>query len=125
MKTREINNHNDKWRKVADEFDLGMDVGSVSVKLVVMSPAGEVLKEEYRRHLGQPQNIALKLLSSLEPEFSLRNCRLAAFTGLGGQVLAEVLGAPWSMKSSPRLGELTTSRPRPAPSSTWGARTPS
>ena len=75
-----------------DEFDLGMDVGSVSVKLVVMSPAGEVLKEEYRRHLGQPQSIALELLSSLEPEFPLRNCRLAAFTGLGGQTLAEVLG---------------------------------
>ena len=41
MKTGEINNH-DNWPKVADDFDLGMDVGSVSVKLVVMSPAGEV-----------------------------------------------------------------------------------
>ena len=92
MATGAIDNHNDKWRKVADEFDLGMDVGSVSVKLVVMSPAGEVLKEEYRRHLGQPQSLALKLLSSMEPDFPLRNCRLAAFTGLGGKILAEVLG---------------------------------
>jgi len=75
-----------------DEFYLGLDVGSVSVKLVVMTPAGEVHREEYRRHLGQPQSVALELLASLEPTFPLQNCRLAACTGLGGQVLAEVLG---------------------------------
>jgi predicted CoA-substrate-specific enzyme activase len=92
MEAMEINNHNGNRRRVADEFDLGMDVGSVSVKLVIMSPAGEVLKEDYRRHLGQPQSTTLDLLSSLEMEFPLGNCRLAAFTGLGGQVLAEVLG---------------------------------
>ena len=93
MKTGEINIHDgNRPRKVVDEFDLGMDVGSVSVNLVVMTPAGEVLREEYRRHLGQPQSIALELLSSLEPEFPLRNCRLAGFTGLGGQALAEVFG---------------------------------
>ncbi len=93
MKTREINIHDgNRPCKVVDEFDLGMDVGSVSVNLVVMTPAGEVLREEYRRHLGQPQSIALELLSSLEPEFPLGNCRLAGFTGLGGQALAEVFG---------------------------------
>ncbi len=93
MKTGEINIHDsNRPRKVVDEFDLGMDVGSVSVNLVVMTPAGEVLREEYRRHLGQPQSIALELLSSLEPEFPLRNCRLAGFTGMGGQRLAEILG---------------------------------
>ena len=73
-------------------FDVGMDVGSVSVNLVVMSPQGEVLKEEYRRHQGEPYRVALKLLESLAPEFPLDKCRLAAFTGLGGKVLAELLG---------------------------------
>jgi predicted CoA-substrate-specific enzyme activase len=92
MEAREINNQNGNRGKVADEFALGLDIGSVSVKLVVMSPAGEVLKEEYRHHLGQPQGLALEILGSLAPEFPLGNCRLAAFTGLGGQVLAEVLG---------------------------------
>ena len=93
MELGEINtNNNHRPHLGVDEFDLGMDVGSVSVNLVVMTPGGEVLKEEYRRHLGQPQNIALQLLSSLEPDFPLQNCRLAAFTGLGGKVLAEVLG---------------------------------
>ena len=73
-------------------FDLGMDVGSVSINLVVLSPEGQVLREEYRRHHGEPYRLALELLKSLEPEFPKDRCRLAAFTGLGGKVLAELLG---------------------------------
>ncbi|MBI4795607.1 MAG: CoA activase [Deltaproteobacteria bacterium] len=75
-----------------DRFDVGMDVGSVSVNLVVLSPQGEVMREEYRRHQGEPYRVALELLESLEPEFPKAKCRLAAFTGLGGKVLAELLG---------------------------------
>ncbi len=73
-------------------FDLGMDVGSVSVNLVIMSPTGEVLLEEYRRHLGEPYRTALDLLKSLEPEFPRDKCRLAAFTGLAGKLLAKIMG---------------------------------
>ena len=75
-----------------DKFDVGMDVGSVSVNLAVLSPEGEVLREEYRRHHGTPSRVALQLIESLEPDFPLQNCRLIAFTGLGGKVLAELLG---------------------------------
>jgi predicted CoA-substrate-specific enzyme activase len=73
-------------------FDVGLDIGSVSVNLVVMNPSGEVLREEYRRHLGEPSRTALNLLESLEPEFPLEQCRLVACTGLGGKRLADVLG---------------------------------
>ena len=72
------------------KFDVGLDVGSVSVNLVIMNPAGEVVKEVYRRHLGAPSRTALTLLESLE--FPLQQCRLVACTGMGGQRLAEVLG---------------------------------
>ena len=75
-----------------DRFDVGMDVGSVSVNLAVLGPEGEVLREEYRRHQGEPYRVALELLESLEPDFPLQKCRLAAFTGLWGKVLAELLG---------------------------------
>jgi len=77
---------------MSDRFDVGLDVGSVSINLVVMSPEGEVLHEEYRRHQGEPYRIALILLENLQREFPLERCRLAAFTGLGGKVLAEILG---------------------------------
>ncbi len=69
-----------------DKFDVGMDVGSVSVNLAVMGPQGEVLREEYRRHQGEPYRVALELLKSLEPEFPLEKCRLAAFTGASSAV---------------------------------------
>ena len=72
------------------KLNLGLDVGSVSVNLVIMNPAGEVVKEEYRRHLGAPSRTALDLLESLE--FPLDQCRLVACTGMGGQRLAEILG---------------------------------
>ncbi len=74
------------------KFDLGMDIGSVSVNLVVMNPRGEVLREVYVRHLGETYRTALNLLESLRKEFPLDSCRLAAFTGLGGKSLAEILG---------------------------------
>ncbi len=73
-------------------YDVGLDVGSVSVKLVVMDEQGEVLREEYRRHLGEPQQVVLALLQELEPQFPLERCRLAACTGMGGKALAEILG---------------------------------
>jgi len=72
------------------KFDVGLDVGSVSVNLVIMNPEGEVVKEVYRRHIGAPSRTALNLLESLE--FPLENCRLLACTGMGGQRLAEILG---------------------------------
>jgi predicted CoA-substrate-specific enzyme activase len=77
-----------------NSFDLGLDIGSVSVKLVVMNEAGEVLRDEYRRHFGEPYRVALALLEELAQEFPPERCRLLACTGLGGKVLAEVLGAP-------------------------------
>lgn len=73
-------------------YDVGIDVGSVSINLAVLNPEGRVLREVYRRHLGEPYRTSLELLKELEPEFPLSQCRLAAFTGLGGKVLAEVLG---------------------------------
>jgi predicted CoA-substrate-specific enzyme activase len=73
------------------QYDVGLDLGSVSVNLVVMGPDGRVLKEEYRRHLGEPYRTALTLMQALEPEFPREHCRLVAVTGLGGKVLAEVL----------------------------------
>ena len=71
-------------------FDLGLDVGSVSINLVVMNSQGEVVKEVYRRHLGETYGTALNLLENLGPEFPLDQCRLAACTGMGGKSLAEI-----------------------------------
>jgi len=75
-----------------DRFYLGMDIGSVSLNLVLLDDQGQVLLEEYRRHLGDSCRVALNLLESLEARFPAGRCGLAAFTGIGGKGLAEILG---------------------------------
>jgi activator of 2-hydroxyglutaryl-CoA dehydratase len=93
MKTGEINIHDsNRPRKAVAGFDLGMDAGSVSVNLVVMTPAGEVLRVEYRRHLGQPQSIALDLLILPGAGILLAKLSPGRVPGLGGQALAEAFG---------------------------------
>ena len=77
---------------MVDRFDVGMDVGSVSLNLVVLDGQGQVILEEYRRHLGDPYRSALNFLESLEAQFPAGRCGLAAFTGIGGKVLAGILG---------------------------------
>uniref|UniRef100_A0A7C5EPX1 Uncharacterized protein n=1 Tax=Desulfobacca acetoxidans TaxID=60893 RepID=A0A7C5EPX1_9BACT len=66
-------------------FDLGMDIGSVSVKLVVMAETGEVLREEYRSHQGEPYRAALALLEEVGREFPLAYCRLRPSPVWGGK----------------------------------------
>ncbi|MBM4285973.1 MAG: CoA activase [Deltaproteobacteria bacterium] len=78
-----------------DLLDLGIDIGSVSVNLVVMDEGGKVLREDYRRHLGEPYRTVLTLLEEVAGELPLSRIRLAAFTGLGGKTLADILGGPF------------------------------
>ncbi len=73
-------------------FDLGMDIGSVSVNTVVLDAAGQVLYEDYRRTHGEPLPTALKIMQELEQHFGPDAFRLAAFTGIGGKVPAQTLG---------------------------------
>ncbi|MBW1917551.1 MAG: CoA activase [Deltaproteobacteria bacterium] len=73
-------------------FDLGMDIGSVSINTVVINEAGEVVFEDYRRTQGQPLQVALNILEALQERFHSSAIRLAALTGIGGQCLAERLG---------------------------------
>ncbi|MFQ3548139.1 MAG: acyl-CoA dehydratase activase [Armatimonadota bacterium] len=72
---------------------LGVDVGSVSVKSVLISEDGTILNHQYIRHHGQPLQIAKKLLES---ELS-KNKEIAGigFTGSGGRRIADALGMPF------------------------------
>lgn len=74
------------------KFDLGMDIGSVSVNTVVVNAAGEIVYEDYRRTQGEPLRTSLKVLEELRDTFPLPSFRLAALTGIGGKALADRLG---------------------------------
>ena len=73
---------------------LGIDVGSVSVKAVVLDGAGTVAFEEYRRTHGRPLDAAREVLrhagDALGPDFPLAG---AVVTGSGKALLAGPLDA--------------------------------
>jgi predicted CoA-substrate-specific enzyme activase len=71
---------------------LGVDVGSVSVNMVVLDAAAEVVEERYVRHKGHPMRAAAEVLSEAVARHGADSILGLATTGAGGRVVAEVLG---------------------------------
>ncbi|MBA4372522.1 MAG: CoA protein activase [Thermodesulfovibrio sp.] len=69
---------------------IGIDAGSVSVKLVLLNEQGGILQRIYRRHRGQPLSTAIELLRSL-PDQNAHQLSLSV-TGSAGRLIAEILG---------------------------------
>ena len=65
---------------------LGIDAGSVSVKLAVLDSAGNILKTEYVRHMGNPIKVAYELLSGAGDASSL------SITGSAGKIISRAMG---------------------------------
>ncbi len=65
---------------------IGIDAGSVSVKLAVMDSHGNVIETNYVRHKGNPLAVAYGLLNALPPGCSL------SVTGSAGKLIAKAFG---------------------------------
>jgi predicted CoA-substrate-specific enzyme activase len=75
---------------------IGLDAGSVSVKLAVLDKNGNSLYNHYERHKGHPLNVALELLKTVRIDKSLvtnndKNLSLSV-TGSAGRLIASILG---------------------------------
>jgi predicted CoA-substrate-specific enzyme activase len=71
---------------------LGLDAGSVSVKLVALSETGEKLRAEYVKHRGHPLKTALALLEG-EPHRPINGeDTVLSITGSAGRLIANILG---------------------------------
>ncbi len=67
---------------------IGLDAGSVAIKLVVLDAGGNKLRGDYVRHYGQPAGVVatlLKEMKTLYPESGL------SLTGSAAKVIASVL----------------------------------
>jgi predicted CoA-substrate-specific enzyme activase len=74
---------------------IGIDVGSVAMKLIVTDDSGGHLRHVYRRTLGRPVETAL---SVLEEELGKPDCAsidLLAGTGSMGRLICRLLGIPF------------------------------
>lgn len=67
---------------------IGMDAGSVSVKVVVLDEAGTVISRQYRKHRGHPLPAALELLREAGAG---SDCAIA-ITGSAGKLIARIIG---------------------------------
>jgi predicted CoA-substrate-specific enzyme activase len=69
---------------------IGIDIGSVTVSLVIVDEGNSVIANEYIRHKGKPLHVARDLLQDLvvrfEPAF-------IATTGIGAKTFASLIGA--------------------------------
>ena len=74
------------------EIGLGIDVGSTTVKLVVVSGEGEVLAHRYVRSNGQPRETLLATSRLLDEQFPGARVVAAGLTGSGGGAVADLVG---------------------------------
>ena len=75
-------------------YKLGIDIGSTTVKVVVLNDAHEILFSDYRRHYANIKETLQVLIN--EAKDKLGNVEVTpAITGSGGLALAEVIGVPF------------------------------
>ncbi|MCK4404507.1 MAG: CoA activase [candidate division Zixibacteria bacterium] len=71
---------------------LGIDIGSVSVKVVLLSSEGEILRSYYKRSTGQPLPTLKGILEDLFYRFNPEDIKSLATTGTGGKLINSILG---------------------------------
>ena len=74
-------------------LDLGLDIGSTTVKAVLLD-AGHVVFSDYRRHHADARGEVRRLLADIAQRWSGAGVR-AAVTGSGGLQVADLLGVPF------------------------------
>jgi len=50
---------------------VGIDIGSISINLIVMSKEGNILKSLYVRHKGRPIQVTKTILENLLNEYEI------------------------------------------------------
>ncbi|MFC2066327.1 acyl-CoA dehydratase activase [Chloroflexota bacterium] len=74
---------------------LGIDIGSVTAKVIVIDEADNIIESRYTRTKGQPVETILAVLEDIFARYSPHSFELAAATGTGGQLIADLLGIPF------------------------------
>ena len=89
------NGHVPEVKKTCDSLLIGLDVGSTTVKAVVMDPeTDEILWKDYERHMTKQPEKAFEFFKRIEEAFPLPQEKFRVFiTGSGGTMLKDYVGA--------------------------------
>jgi len=75
-------------------IDCGLDVGSTTVKCVLLDEHNQVLWKEYRRHNAHQRDHVQEFLAHINQEYPNAQLRIA-ITGSGSRALKDALDAPY------------------------------
>ncbi|MGI6752351.1 MAG: acyl-CoA dehydratase activase-related protein [Anaerovoracaceae bacterium] len=76
---------------------LGIDIGSTTVKLVLLDDENQIVFSRYERHMSNVFEKVTELIEELYANYSDQNMT-ATITGSGGLALAEILGIPFEQE---------------------------
>jgi len=71
-------------------YRIGLDIGSVSVNVVVMNEKGVIVHNQYIRHMGSPFQVGKETLEALDDTFEIE---CVSTTGTGAKDFATLIGA--------------------------------
>jgi len=71
---------------------VGIDIGSVSVDVVLLDDRGRIVEDRYIRHKGKPIRVAKEVLEELMVTHG-KEIDFVATTGTGQKAFAELVGA--------------------------------
>lgn len=75
-------------------LNIGLDIGSTTVKIVVMNEAKEVLYTNYTRHLSDTKNTMYQVLHKLLDDYPNNNFKIT-LTGSGALEISKLLEIPF------------------------------
>ena len=104
-------------------YRAGIDIGSTTVKLVLLNEQKELVFGKYIRHGARTQEALASLLQ--EAKALLGDCRLLPrITGSGSINLGKALDIPFVQEVVAVTSALRQVAPRPTWPSSWAVRTP-
>jgi len=75
-------------------LNIGIDIGSTTVKLVVMDDKLDIINSSYCRHYSDTRNTVCNTIEKLLEEYKKENLRVV-LTGSGALSVSEILGIPF------------------------------
>jgi predicted CoA-substrate-specific enzyme activase len=71
---------------------IGLDVGSISLNTVLMTPDGAILEDHYTRIHGKPLETVLEVLRGVLERWTPEKIKGIGVTGVAGKLVAQLLG---------------------------------
>ena len=99
----------------------GLDIGSTTIKCVVIGEDNKILFSSYERHMAHIQETASRLLSEVASRFGNEKMLLSV-SGSAGMGIAESLGLPFAQEVYAAGSAVKKLIPVPMPLSNSGER---